>query len=95
MKLVYELVVNDHSNLGGPMGSERTEEIGKWICTSLASAKALAKKDHLKRADRNRPFEEIEWRHDRIDLWESQDLLTHGYEITEYHPITFAKARKL
>jgi len=95
MKLVYELVVNDHSQLGGPMGSERIDELGKWLCTSLNSAKLLAEKDHRKRANRcaAQPAEAIEWRHDRIDLWESQDLRTHGYVITEYHPITYAKAK--
>lgn len=95
MKLVYELVVNDHTQLGGPMGSERIDEICKWICTSLQSAKTLAERDHKKRAFKDRPFEEIDWRHDRIDLWESQDLVSHGYVITEYHPITYLRARKM
>jgi hypothetical protein len=95
VKFIYELKVFDHTTLGGPMGTEYTQLIKSWVCTSLRAAKELAHQHNTRVSiARNRKVEVIHWSRPRIAEWESQDMLFHGYTILEHYPITITAAKK-
>lgn len=78
MAKFFELVCQDLTNLGGPMGSETTSDIFRKAFGTLAKAQKFAENDHDERDNRN----EIRWKKDGRNEWYSGDLLSHDYTIT-------------
>src|SRR6476661_1147529 len=70
-----ELVVEDLTRLGGPMGTETTSEILRKAFPNTEAAKEWAEKDHKKRDNR----EPIRWVRSGKNGWCSGDLLSHMY----------------
>ena len=73
-----ELICEDLSSVGGPMGSEHVTVIFRKAFSSVETAKEYAEKDHKKRDDRA----PIVWKRDGNRI-HSGDLLSHSYELTK------------
>jgi hypothetical protein len=75
----YELVCEDYTQLGGPMGTERTSVIFARFFGTEKRAKKIAEEDHERRDNRT----VIEWRKDSRGSTYSGDLSSHAYTITK------------
>ena len=78
MTTFYELVCEDYTHLGGPMGSEYTTTIFRKAFSTVGKAKKYAENDHQKR----RHDVEIKWKNDNRIIY-SGDLLSHAYSISK------------
>lgn len=81
--IVYELVKEDWTHLGGPMGSEYTTTIWNRIFTTLERAKEVAQNDHMEDDDRRNIRWKLHSRGNEKKVWFSSDLLSHAYYIYE------------
>ena len=77
---VYELLCEDYSGLGGPMGTEKTYPIFNKLYSTTKKAKEAAGKDHARRGGKD--GEPIRWRKVGGNLY-SGDLRSHGYTIAK------------
>ncbi len=73
----YDLICEDYTRLGGPMGTESTSEIFRKAFSTPFKAKQFAEKDHRNRDHRKA----IEWTTENGTQWYSGDLLSHAYSI--------------
>lgn len=78
--VVVELVAEDYTSLGGPMGSEETPVIFRKTFTSITKAKEAAAGDYRKREKSKAA--KIEWQTDGKDLT-SGDLRYICYTISK------------
>jgi hypothetical protein len=76
---VYELVSENLTELGGPMGSEHTWTNWRKLFRDVLSAKAYAEKDYKKEA---KEPEKIKWTRGNGG-WHTQDLLFVMYHINK------------
>jgi cytochrome oxidase Cu insertion factor (SCO1/SenC/PrrC family) len=65
---LYQLIYEDLTHLGGPMGSEYTTKSNFGFFTSVRKAQSKAENYHSQHS-----AEKIAWRKDG-DFWRSQDL---------------------
>jgi len=85
--MVYELVIEDLTGLGGPMGTEVVRTIGRELFTSVGAAKEYAEKHYagqLKNAYSHVP-REIHWK-TRKNYWTSGDMYFIMYNIRAVKP---------
>lgn len=75
---LYELVSEDISQVGGPMGMVSTSTNFRKLFGNLRAAKTFAEKDY------NQSRGPIEWTLDRYKQWHSQDL---GYVMYWIRPV--------
>lgn len=75
---VYELVSENMTAVGGPMGSEHTWDSWRKLFSTLKAAKAHAKRDYLKEAQEPLVFE---WHKTSKNEWCTGDLRFVMYTI--------------
>lgn len=80
-KAVYILSSENLTQLGGPMGTERTTINWTMVFSSAAAAKSYAQRDYDSRRKKASP---IRWHLDRDgDSWHSDDLGFVMYHVKE------------